>query len=93
MNDKDERMRAAGIINKAGITDTVEIEYWNVFSKDTKRMVGVVTQSERGLWCEFTTQDSDKKYSIFGSEVSNREDGELVGPNGKIGYLTDYEVK
>jgi len=93
MTQKDERIRAAEIINNTNITDTIEVEYWNVFSKGTKHMVGVVTQSERGLWCEFTTQDLDKTFSIFGSEVSNREDGELVGPNGRVGYLTDYEVK
>jgi len=85
-----EHINATGLILDAKEGMEIKIEYDSSYGNGTKTVSGVVTSVDRGLWVRFQTEGGS--IEVFGSELSNRENGEVKDATRRIGYLTDYTL-
>ena len=85
-----EHINATGLIYNAEEGMEIEIEYDSSYGDGTETVSGVVTCVDRGLWVRFQTEGG--RIEVFGSELSNRENGEVKDATRRIGYLTDYTL-
>jgi len=80
-------MSVTGLILTTDEGDHVEITYEAATSGTEQQAEGVATNVSRGLWAKFET-DSGDKYAVYGSEIADREKGEVCRNGRKVGTLT-----
>lgn len=99
-SDKDEYElgidSATGLILE-GEEKRVQLYYESSISGNTKEVVGTVTETERGLWALLEAESNDvadegDEIKVFGSEVSDRDKGEVTKNGRKVGTFEDAEA-
>lgn len=87
---------ATGLILE-GEEKRIQLYYESSISGNTKEVVGTVTETERGLWALLEAESNDvadegDEIKVFGSEVSDRDKGEVTKNGRKVGTFEDAEA-
>jgi len=86
---------ATGLILE-GEDKRIQLYYESSISGNSKEVVGTVTDTERGLWALLEAEnndvaDEDDEIKVFGSEVSDRDKGEVTKNGRKVGTFENAE--